>query len=194
MCDFSETASSRAESERVQRLRSVGDGKLDLRMPWAEQAAGRLTVSDGKRFDDTGLRLLFRVGRGHQGAEKYRTAKQLADCVGGGRLAAVGSHLVITDGLTQDRQIGSRDNGRSEAYLAMGISGAIQNYGNEGRGALWRLTNDSDAPIFEMRNMHCIEICSTSCAADCEIRRRRGRKAGFQGQERHQVVSREPIK
>ena len=102
-------------------------------------------------------KILVSCGRG---VKDVAPAKELADKVGGS--LASSRALVDTGVLPHDRQVGQTGKTvRPEAYLAFGISGAIQHLaGMEDSEFIVAVNTDKNAPIFKVANLGIVSDAS----------------------------------
>lgn len=120
---------------------SVGDIRMTPEEPFQEAKAS---------VDLTKSEIIVAVGRGIKSQENIAIAQQLADALGADLAAS--RPICDADWLPIDRQIGSSGQTVApKAYIALGISGAIQHIvGMKNSGTIIAINKDAEAPIFDI--------------------------------------------
>jgi electron transfer flavoprotein alpha subunit len=135
--DAAEKGSAAVETMDV----SVGDVRMTPEAPFQEAKAS---------VDLTKSEVIVAVGRGIKSQENIALAQQLADVLGGDLAAS--RPICDAEWLPIDRQIGSSGQTVApKAYIALGISGAIQHIvGMKNAGTIIAINKDAEAPIFDI--------------------------------------------
>ena len=132
-----------AESHPIEKM----DVQLD---PLHIRSKPGAPFREAQRSVDLGAaEMIVSVGRGIKDKDNLKLVQDLADCLGA-ELAA--SRPICDNGwLPMDRQVGSSGQTVSpRAYIAVGISGAIQHLvGMKGSKTIIAINKDENAPIFE---------------------------------------------
>jgi electron transfer flavoprotein alpha subunit len=120
---------------------TVGEARMTAEEPFQEAKA---TVDLSKSS------VIVAVGRGIKSQENIALAQQLADALGADLAAS--RPICDAEWLPIDRQIGSSGQTVApKAYIALGISGAIQHIvGMKNAGAIIAINKDAEAPIFDI--------------------------------------------
>lgn len=135
--DNAEKGSAAVETMDVE----VGDIRMAPEEPFQEAKAS---------VDLTKSEIIVAVGRGIKSQENIKLAQDLADALGADLAAS--RPICDSDWLPIDRQIGSSGQTVApKAYIALGISGAIQHIvGMKNAGTIVAINKDSEAPIFDI--------------------------------------------
>lgn len=135
--DSAEKGSAAVEVMAVE----IGDVRMSAEEPFQEAKAS---------VDLTKSQIIVAVGRGIKSQENISLAQQLAEALGADLAAS--RPICDADWLPIDRQIGSSGQTVApRAYIALGISGAIQHtVGMKNAGTIVAINKDSEAPIFDI--------------------------------------------
>src|SRR6476661_6892517 len=120
---------------------NVGEIRMTPEEPFQEAKAS---------VDLTKSGIIVAVGRGIKSQENIALAQRLADALGGDLAAS--RPICDAEWLPIDRQIGSSGQTVApKAYIALGISGAIQHIvGMKNAGTIVAINKDAEAPIFDI--------------------------------------------
>jgi electron transfer flavoprotein alpha subunit len=120
---------------------TVGDIRMTPEAPFQEAKAS---------VDLTKSEIIVAIGRGIKSQENIAVAQQLADVLGADLAAS--RPICDAEWLPIDRQIGSSGQTVApKAYIALGISGAIQHIvGMKNSSTIVAINKDAEAPIFDI--------------------------------------------